>query len=71
VKKLRAELLDRTLIWRRTRLRHALREYQRHCNEPRIGDATRAEQTYADVSPLSADDVGFAQRAENSGRQGR
>jgi NADP-dependent 3-hydroxy acid dehydrogenase YdfG len=65
------------------------------------GDATRAEQTYADVSPLSADDVaqtvawclsrprhvninmielmptdqpfglGFAQRAENSGRKGR
>jgi hypothetical protein len=29
---LRAELLDRTLIWNETHLRHALREYERHYN---------------------------------------
>jgi transposase InsO family protein len=32
VKTLRAELLDRTLIWNQTHLRHALREYERHYN---------------------------------------
>ncbi|WP_330275939.1 transposase [Lentzea sp. NBC_00516] len=35
VKTLRAELLDRTLIWNRTHLRHALREYERYYNEHR------------------------------------
>ncbi|WP_439657696.1 integrase core domain-containing protein [Lentzea sp. HUAS TT2] len=35
VKTLRAELLDRTLIWSHTHLRHALREYERHYNEHR------------------------------------
>ncbi|ATY13502.1 integrase [Amycolatopsis sp. AA4] len=30
--RLRAELLDRTLIWNETHLRHALREYEQHCN---------------------------------------
>jgi transposase len=34
-KTLRTELLDRTLIWNQTHLRHALREYERHCNEHR------------------------------------
>ena len=32
VKTLRAELLDRTLIWNQTHLRHALREYDRDYN---------------------------------------
>jgi len=32
VKTLRAELLDRTLIWNETHLRRALREYELHCN---------------------------------------
>ncbi|SMD18356.1 integrase core domain-containing protein [Lentzea albidocapillata] len=35
VKTLRAELLDRTLIWNQTHLRRALREYERHYNEHR------------------------------------
>jgi transposase InsO family protein len=35
IKTLRAELLDRTLIWNQTHLRHALREYERHYNEHR------------------------------------
>jgi hypothetical protein len=30
--KTRAELLDRTLIWNETHLRHAHREYERHHN---------------------------------------
>ena len=35
VKTLRTELLDRTLIWNQTHLRHALREYERHYDEHR------------------------------------
>jgi transposase InsO family protein len=35
VKTLRAELLDRTLIWNETHLRHALGEYERHYNQHR------------------------------------
>jgi hypothetical protein len=35
VKTLRAELLDRALIWNQTHLRHALREYERHYNQHR------------------------------------
>ena len=35
VNTLRAELLDRTLIWNETHLRHALREYKRHYNQHR------------------------------------
>ncbi|WP_245849467.1 integrase core domain-containing protein [Lentzea kentuckyensis] len=35
VKTLRAELLDRTLIWNQNHLRHTLREYERHYNEHR------------------------------------
>jgi transposase len=34
-KTLRTELLDRTLIWNQTHLRHALREYERHYNQHR------------------------------------
>ncbi|MFC5117517.1 integrase core domain-containing protein [Amycolatopsis halotolerans] len=32
VKTLRTELLDRMLIWNENHLRHALGEYERHCN---------------------------------------
>jgi transposase InsO family protein len=35
VKTLRTELLDRTLIWNQTDLRHALRECERHYNQHR------------------------------------
>ncbi|WP_312878371.1 integrase core domain-containing protein [Lentzea indica] len=42
VKTLRAELLDRTLIWYQTHLRRALREYERHYNEHRTHRALAA-----------------------------
>ena len=32
VKTLRTELLDRTLVWNETHLRHVLRQYERHYN---------------------------------------
>ncbi|HUR02866.1 MAG TPA: hypothetical protein VM347_10025 [Nonomuraea sp.] len=48
VKTLRAELLDRTLIWNQTHLRHALREYERHCNEH------RTRRSLAAAAPLRA-----------------
>ncbi|MCG8927444.1 transposase [Lentzea sp. CC55] len=35
VKTLRAELLDRTLVWNEAHLRRVLREYERHYNEHR------------------------------------
>ncbi|MFC0540677.1 integrase core domain-containing protein [Kutzneria chonburiensis] len=35
VKTLRTELLDRTLMWNETHLRHALGEYERHYNRHR------------------------------------
>lgn len=38
VKTLRVELLDRTLIWNQSHLRHALREYELHYNEHRTTD---------------------------------
>ncbi len=38
VKTLRAELLDRTLIWNRTHLHHSLHEYERHYNLHRTTD---------------------------------
>jgi transposase InsO family protein len=46
VKTLRAELLDRTLIWNETHLRHALREYERHYN------SHRAHRSLAAAAPL-------------------
>jgi transposase InsO family protein len=46
VKTLRAELLDRTLIWNQTHLQHALREYERHCNEH------RTHRSLAGAAPL-------------------
>jgi hypothetical protein len=49
VKTPRAELLDRTLIWNQTHLRHALREYQRHYNQH-----TRTHRSLAAAAPLRA-----------------
>lgn len=46
VKTLRAELLDRTLIWNETHLRHALLEYERHHNRH------RTHRTLAAAAPL-------------------
>lgn len=46
VKTLRAELLDRTLIWNETHLRHALREYERHYN------SHRTHRSLAAAAPL-------------------
>jgi hypothetical protein len=48
VKTLRAELLDRTLIWNQTHLTHALREYERHYNEH------RTHRLLAAAAPLRA-----------------
>ncbi|MDX8031429.1 integrase core domain-containing protein [Lentzea sp. BCCO 10_0856] len=48
VKTLRAELLDRTLIWNQIHLRHALREYERHYNEH------RTHRSLAAAAPLRA-----------------
>jgi len=46
VKTLRTELLDRTLIWNETHLRHALREYERHYN------THRTHRSLAGAAPL-------------------
>ncbi|GAA0638963.1 integrase core domain-containing protein [Kutzneria viridogrisea] len=48
VKTLRAELLDRTLIWNHTHLRHALRGYERHYNQH------RTHRSLAAATPLRA-----------------
>jgi hypothetical protein len=48
VKALRAELLDRTLIWNETHLRHALHEYERHYN------LHRTHRSLAAAPPLQA-----------------
>jgi len=48
VKTLRAELLDRVLIWNETHLRHALREYERHYN------LHRTHRSLAAAAPLRA-----------------
>ena len=48
VKTLRAELLDRTLIWNETRLRHVLREYEQHYN------LHRTHRWLAAAAPLRA-----------------
>ncbi|AHH98741.1 integrase core domain-containing protein [Kutzneria albida] len=45
---LRTELLDRTLIWNETHLRHALREYERHYNQH------RTHRSLAAAAPLPA-----------------
>jgi transposase InsO family protein len=46
VKTLRAELLDGTLLWNQTHLRHALCEYERHYNEH------RTHRSLAGTAPL-------------------
>jgi transposase InsO family protein len=48
VKTLRAELLNRTLIWNQPHLRHALREYERHYNQH------RTHRSLAAAAPLRA-----------------
>lgn len=48
VKTLRAELLDRTLIWNQAHLTHALREYEQHYNEH------RTHRSLAAAAPLRA-----------------
>ncbi|SES36072.1 Integrase core domain-containing protein [Lentzea xinjiangensis] len=48
VRTLRTELLDRTLIWNQTHLRHALREYERHYN------GHRTHRSLAAAAPLRA-----------------
>jgi hypothetical protein len=46
IKTPRAELLDRTLIWNETHLRHTLREYERHHN------SRRTHRSLAAAAPL-------------------
>jgi transposase InsO family protein len=59
VKTLRAELLDRTLIWNQTHLRHALREYERHYNEHRTHRSLAAAAPLrARPQPLVPDQIG-------------
>jgi transposase len=48
VKTLRAELLDRTLLWNQAHLRHALGEYERHYN------LHRTHRSLAAAAPLRA-----------------
>ena len=48
VKTLRAEMLDRTLIWNENHLRHALREYEQHYN------LCRTHRSLAAAAPLRA-----------------
>ncbi len=48
VKTLQAELLDRTLIWNETHLRHSLREYEQHYNQH------RTHRSLAAAAPLRA-----------------
>jgi transposase InsO family protein len=52
VKTLRTELLDRTLVWNETHLRHVLREYERHYNHHRTRRSLARGRTPA--SPASA-----------------
>ncbi|MFF1613003.1 integrase core domain-containing protein [Amycolatopsis sp. NPDC058278] len=51
VKTLRAELLDRTLIWNETHLRHALGEYERHYNQHRTHRSLAAAAPPASPAP--------------------
>jgi transposase InsO family protein len=58
VKTLRAELLDRTLIWNETHLRRALRTYERHYNQHRPHRAlTSAVPLRALPQPLEPDQI--------------
>jgi hypothetical protein len=52
------ELLDRTLIWNQTHLRHALREYERHYNEHRTHRSLAAAALLrARPQPLEPDQI--------------
>jgi transposase InsO family protein len=58
VKTLRAELLDRTLIWNETHLRHALHQYQRHYNQHRTHRALAAAAPLQELPyPLDPDRI--------------
>jgi Integrase core domain len=58
VKTLRAELLDRTLIWNETHPRHALHEYERHYNLHRTHRALAAAAPIRELPhPLEADRI--------------
>ncbi len=58
VKTLRGEMLDRTLIWNQTHLRHALREYERHYNEHRTHRSLAAAASLrARPQPLEPDHI--------------
>jgi len=48
IKTLRTELLDRTLVWNETHLRHVLREYEQHYNHH------RTHRSLAGAAPLRA-----------------
>jgi transposase len=56
VKTLRAELLDRTLIWNETHLHHALREFERHYNGHRTHRSLAAEAPLRTRPPPLAPD---------------
>ena len=53
VKTLRAELLDRTLIWNETHLRHALHAYERHYNLNRTHRSRAAAAPFRELPTLS------------------
>jgi transposase InsO family protein len=56
VKTLRAELLDRMLIWNQTHLRHGLHQYERHYNQHRTHRALAAAAPLQELPhPLDPD----------------
>ncbi|MET8763575.1 integrase core domain-containing protein [Lentzea sp. NPDC004782] len=68
VRTLRAELLDRTLIWNQTHLRQVLREYERHYNEHRTHRSLfAAAPLRARPQPLVPDQI----KRLTIGRRGR
>jgi putative transposase len=63
---LRAELLDRTPIWSKTHLRHALHEYERHYNRHRTHRTlTAAAPLRAQPQPLEPDQIEHLIRRQN------
>jgi transposase InsO family protein len=58
VKTLRAELLDRTLVWNESHLRRALHEFERHYNLHRTHRALAAAAPLQQLPhPLETDDI--------------
>jgi transposase InsO family protein len=58
VKTLRAELLDRTLIWNESHLRQSLHQYERHYNQHRTHRALAAAAPLQQLPhPLEADRI--------------